>query len=74
MSTNALYRQWSDLLENEVEAIRGINEENPEKVYRIVISLVHMFSNRLGITPAVEREISTQFTNEAKELGYVLEN
>lgn len=58
---------WYRMIEEDMKAIENIWECDKNRIYGICISLVHMFHNRLGIIPDMERQIAAQFTAEMEE-------
>lgn len=74
MSSNPLYVKWCEMTRTDVATLKEIWKDNPERLYGIVMSLVHMFNNRLGIIPNMERQICAQFTKEVEAMGHAMEN
>ena len=69
-----MYVKWCEMTRTDVATLKEIWKDNPERLYGIVMSLVHMFNNRLGIIPNMERQICAQFTKEVEAMGHAMEN
>lgn len=68
MQEDSLCGRWYHMIEEDMNAIEDIWSCDKNRVYGICISLVHMFHNRLGIIPNMERQIATQFVKEMEEM------
>lgn len=67
MQGDSLCGRWYAMIEEDMKAIEDIWQSDRNRVYGICVSLVHMFHNRLGIIPDMERQIAAQFVKEMEE-------
>ncbi|MBR5636658.1 MAG: thiopeptide-type bacteriocin biosynthesis protein [Pseudobutyrivibrio sp.] len=69
-----IIKNWERDLKPYVDAIKDIWKDDDTKLYSLAISLVHMFNNRLGIVPDLERQIAIQIAREGEAYEYTMEN